>query len=179
MVTRFWPACAVGLIFLATPGGRAAPPPNDNFTGTKTEATAEQRPANITSPVVTGRPVAGEMLSTSTGEWQGLPTTYRYQWQRCGSLDDAGENVAFGKPATASAHRPDHPPQDAVDGNFFSYWSGFSPPEWFEVDLLAPYQRGYDHAGELAALTSARVVAAVRAAGIELTSYADAVSRTV
>jgi len=139
MVTRFWPACAVGLIFLATPGARAAPPPNDNFTGTKTEATAEQRPANITSPVVTGRPVAGEMLSTSTGEWQGLPTTYRYQWQRCGSLDDAGENVSFGKPATASAYRPDHPPQDAVDGNFFSYWSGFSPPEWFEVDLLAPY----------------------------------------
>ncbi len=37
---------------------------------------------------------------------------------------------------------------------------------------MAPYQQGYDHAGELAALTSARVREAVRAAGVELVSYA-------
>ena len=37
---------------------------------------------------------------------------------------------------------------------------------------LAPYQRGYDHAGELAALTSARVRAALGAADVELVSYA-------
>ncbi|HJQ82975.1 MAG TPA: ChbG/HpnK family deacetylase, partial [Candidatus Binatia bacterium] len=37
---------------------------------------------------------------------------------------------------------------------------------------MAPYQHGYDHAGELAALTSARVRDAVRAAGVELVSYA-------
>ena len=43
--------------------------------------------------------------------------------------------------------------------------------------VLAPYQQGYDHAGELAALTSARVTAAVRTAGVELVSYADAVAR--
>ena len=55
----------------------------------------------------------------------------------------------------------------------------YGHPSVGESPVLAPYQRGYDHAGELAALTSARVVAAVRAAGIELTSYADAVSRTV
>jgi hopanoid biosynthesis associated protein HpnK len=36
---------------------------------------------------------------------------------------------------------------------------------------MAPYQPGYDHAAELAALTSARVGAAVRAGGIELISY--------
>jgi hypothetical protein len=39
---------------------------------------------------------------------------------------------------------------------------------------LAPYQRGYDHAGELAALTSPRVRAAVRAADVALVSYATA-----
>src|SRR5439155_72011 len=38
---------------------------------------------------------------------------------------------------------------------------------------LAPYQRGYDQAGELAALTSARVRAAIEAAKVELVSYAD------
>jgi hopanoid biosynthesis associated protein HpnK len=40
--------------------------------------------------------------------------------------------------------------------------------------MLAPYQRGYDHAGELAALTSERVRDALRAAAIELVSYATA-----
>jgi hopanoid biosynthesis associated protein HpnK len=36
---------------------------------------------------------------------------------------------------------------------------------------LAPYQTAYDHDGETAALTSPRVRAAIRAAGIELVSY--------
>jgi chitin disaccharide deacetylase len=38
---------------------------------------------------------------------------------------------------------------------------------------LAPYQVGYDHAGEVAALVSSRVREAIRAAGVELTSYAE------
>jgi hopanoid biosynthesis associated protein HpnK len=42
---------------------------------------------------------------------------------------------------------------------------------------LAPYQRGYDHAGELAALTSPRVRAALEGAGVELVSYADVPGR--
>jgi hypothetical protein len=37
---------------------------------------------------------------------------------------------------------------------------------------MAPWQRGYDHAGELAALTSPRVRAALETAGVELTTYA-------
>ena len=38
---------------------------------------------------------------------------------------------------------------------------------------LAPYQAGYDHASEVAALVSPRVRDAVRTAGVELTSYAE------
>ena len=38
---------------------------------------------------------------------------------------------------------------------------------------LAPYQAGYDHAGEVAALVSGRVREAVRTEGVELTSYAE------
>jgi hopanoid biosynthesis associated protein HpnK len=38
---------------------------------------------------------------------------------------------------------------------------------------LAPYQAGYDHAGELAALVSGRVREALRGAGVQLTSYAE------
>lgn len=37
---------------------------------------------------------------------------------------------------------------------------------------MAPFQPGYDHAGELAALTSPRVRSALEAAGVELVSYA-------
>jgi hopanoid biosynthesis associated protein HpnK len=38
---------------------------------------------------------------------------------------------------------------------------------------MAPYQRGYEHGKELAAITSARVKEAVVAAGLELVSYRD------
>jgi hopanoid biosynthesis associated protein HpnK len=38
---------------------------------------------------------------------------------------------------------------------------------------LAPFQHGYDHAGEVAALTSERVRAALRARGVALVSYRD------
>lgn len=38
---------------------------------------------------------------------------------------------------------------------------------------LAPFQRGYDHAGEVAALTSERVRAALRARGVALVTYRD------
>ena len=41
------------------------------------------------------------------------------------------------------------------------------------ADALAPYQAGYDHAGELAALLSPRVRAALDAAGIALVSYRE------
>lgn len=40
-------------------------------------------------------------------------------------------------------------------------------------EALAPHQAGYDHAGEVAALTSPRVRAALDAAGVELVSYAE------
>jgi len=42
---------------------------------------------------------------------------------------------------------------------------------------LAPYQPGYDHAGELAALTSARVRAAVESGNVQLVSYAELPAR--
>jgi predicted glycoside hydrolase/deacetylase ChbG (UPF0249 family) len=37
---------------------------------------------------------------------------------------------------------------------------------------MAPYQQGYDHAAEVAALTSPRVRIALDTAGVELVSYA-------
>ena len=43
-------------------------------------------PANISASVLTGKTIAGNTLSGSTGVWTGtLPITYLDQWQRCGS----------------------------------------------------------------------------------------------
>lgn len=55
----------------------------------------------------------------------------------------AGRNLALGRPVTASAARPDLPPEMAVDGiddqNQFNWWSsGDFPPQWIEIDLGAP-----------------------------------------
>ena len=42
-------------------------------------------------PVVTSIPVQGGLLGASTGFWQGIPSTYNYQWNRC---DKNGANCS-------------------------------------------------------------------------------------
>jgi hypothetical protein len=39
--------------------------------------------ANSGLPVVTSIPVQGGLLGASTGRWTGIPSTYKYQWNRC------------------------------------------------------------------------------------------------
>jgi hypothetical protein len=51
-----------------------------------------------------------------------------------------GQDVALGKPATASSALPSNPPGMAVDGDFGNWWgAGDFAPQWIEIDLLAPY----------------------------------------
>jgi len=38
---------------------------------------------NTAAPVVTSIPQQGGLLGASTGFWQGIPSTYAYQWNRC------------------------------------------------------------------------------------------------
>jgi len=46
------------------------------------------------------------------------------------------ENLALGRPVTASASLADHPPGAAVDGDLDSYWgAGDFAPQWIEIDL--------------------------------------------
>lgn len=41
-------------------------------------------PVNLTLPVITGSPVVGQVLSSSTGTWSGNPTSYTRQWKKNG-----------------------------------------------------------------------------------------------
>jgi chitin disaccharide deacetylase len=49
----------------------------------------------------------------------------------------------------------------------------YAHPATGRAVVMAAFQDGYDHAGEVAALTSPRVRAALDAAGVELTTYRD------
>src|SRR5438309_1421098 len=39
-------------------------------------------PVNVTSPSISGSPVAGQALHCSPGTWAPAPTGYAYSWQR-------------------------------------------------------------------------------------------------
>jgi hypothetical protein len=56
-------------------------------------------PANTSLPIIAGTPEQGQTLTAGTGSWEGAPTGYTYQWQRCndggaGCVDIAGATSA-------------------------------------------------------------------------------------
>ena len=53
-----------------------------------TDAIAPGPPVNMAPPTVSGTPLPGQTLSTSTGAWVGTPTlAYSYQWRACNIFD--------------------------------------------------------------------------------------------
>jgi hypothetical protein len=42
-------------------------------------------PVNTELPRITGTPRLGQVLTAQNGTWQNSPTSFRYQWQRCGT----------------------------------------------------------------------------------------------
>ena len=48
---------------------------------------------NTAVPVVTGTPGVNHTLTSSTGSWNGTPTGYAYQWQRCSSPGTGCVNI--------------------------------------------------------------------------------------
>jgi hypothetical protein len=68
--------------------------------------TAVTNPVNTAEPVISGSPVEGSTLTTSTGTWTGTGITYAYQWVRCeadGGLPD-GSNCPTIAGATSSSY---------------------------------------------------------------------------
>jgi phospholipase C len=51
------------------------------------EPTGSGKPANTTTPTITGAAQVGQTLTVNPGSWNGTqPITYAYQWRRCGPL---------------------------------------------------------------------------------------------
>lgn len=93
-------------------------------------------PANTSPPSLAGNAVEGGLLTVTTGAWL-RADSYSYGWQRCGG---PSTNVARGRFVLASSAHDDHPEANAVDGNWFTYWSsGMFPPAWIEVHLGGSY----------------------------------------
>jgi len=51
-------------------------------------------PSNVTAPTISGAPQQGNTLIASPGSWSGTPTSYGYQWFRCGSSGCSGVSGA-------------------------------------------------------------------------------------
>lgn len=58
-------------------------------------------PSSTALPQISGTLQVGQALTSSTGSWDGSPTSYAYQWKRC---DTAGANCAAIAGATAPSY---------------------------------------------------------------------------
>ncbi len=58
-------------------------------TATVTDAPKPAAPVNSKRPTIKGKPDLGRTLTASTGSWDGDPTGYAYQWQRCNAAGNA------------------------------------------------------------------------------------------
>jgi uncharacterized repeat protein (TIGR01451 family) len=60
-----------------------------------TPGAAAVAPVNVIVPVITGVTTVGQLLTTTTGTWTGVPTpTYTYQWRRCDALGSNCTDIA-------------------------------------------------------------------------------------
>ncbi len=80
-----------------------------NAAGSQTATSAASAPIGAAAPqltqppAITGTPIDGQTLSTSSGSWSGTPTiAYAYQWQRCDSTGSTCANIAGAFGATYS-----------------------------------------------------------------------------
>jgi hypothetical protein len=92
-ISVVWTLAAAALASLATvlalPGGGGA--------------VTDARPDNTREPRITGSAVVGSTLTASQGSWSGSPTSFAYQWVRCGKgggLPSGADCAAIGGATT-------------------------------------------------------------------------------
>ena len=78
-----------------SPGGGGTTPGGGGTTPTGSV------PANTALPAISGNARQGQTLSTTKGSWNGAPTSYAYQWERCNA---AGASCADISGAAGSSY---------------------------------------------------------------------------
>ncbi len=59
----------------------------------------------------------------------------------CAPVEVPNDNLAYGKPVTASRNLPGEPPVNAVDDNAATQWgAGEGPVQWIQIDLEGSYR---------------------------------------
>jgi len=59
----------------------------------------------------------------------------------CVEVEIQNDNLAYGKPVTASRSLPEGPPENAVDDNAGTQWiAGEGPVQWIQIDLQGSYR---------------------------------------
>jgi hypothetical protein len=94
-------------------GGPSSPPPLGDGTGpllyeggpvmhTNTTFAIYWLPTarNTSRPVVTGKAIANQTLTTSAGSWAGATSSRSYQWQRCSSTGTSCADISGARAAT-------------------------------------------------------------------------------
>lgn len=120
--------------------------------------------SDVTAAGVTRSIPAGQMTQLALGGSDGTQVVgapqppVSYPPERIAGIPfdllTSGQNLALGKPVTASGSRPEDPPEHAVDdlitgADNWHYAIGQPLPQWIEVDLLKP-----SHIGKIRMMTS-------------------------
>jgi hypothetical protein len=68
---------------------------------------ATSPPANSALPTISGTVVVGQTLSSTTGSWTNLPTSYAYQWLQCSSTGGSCVSISSATASTYTLQRAD------------------------------------------------------------------------
>ncbi len=120
----------------------------DSAAGQTLSYSAAGLPAGLTinpsTGLITGAPTAGTSSVTVTAtDTTGAAGSTTFTWTVTGGTGGTcgTTNVALHQPATGSSNEGAFGPGNAVDGNLATRWSsGFSDPQWLQVDLGRTYQ---------------------------------------
>jgi hypothetical protein len=63
------------------------------------------RPLNTRRPALSGSPIVGKTLMASTGQWDGGPSTFNYEWLRCSPTATVGQDTGCAPLPGAEDHR--------------------------------------------------------------------------
>jgi Ig domain of plant-specific actin-binding protein len=72
-------------------------------TGILATVASAATPQNTSPPTISGTPKVGSTLTANEGTWANAPTSFTYQWQRCGSGGSACGDIVAG---TAKTYTP-------------------------------------------------------------------------